>query len=93
MQYEPHLVSERAAAAGTVGGKLRLVQLDQVLRLTSGAVERLVDVLGRSGLDAGDDETDVEALGGGLNPGAGAAVLVPGFRLVAVSAKPRRQGF
>lgn len=38
------------------------MQLDQVFGLASGAVERLVDVLGRSGLEAGDDEADVEAL-------------------------------
>src|ERR1700720_4136984 len=40
-------------------------------------------MLGRPGLDAGHDEADVEALGGGLDPSAGAAVGVPGFRLVA----------
>jgi hypothetical protein len=31
VQDEPHLVGERAAAAGAVGSKLRLVQFDQVL--------------------------------------------------------------
>jgi hypothetical protein len=41
VQDEPHLVGERAAAAGVVGSKLRLVQFDQVLGLPSGAVERL----------------------------------------------------
>src|SRR5713226_540827 len=61
MQDEPHLVGERAAAACAVGGELSLVQLDQVLGLTSGAVERFVDVLGRPRLDAGHDEADVEA--------------------------------
>ena len=67
VQNKPHLVGERAAAAGAIGGKLGLVQFDQVLGLPSGAVERLVDMLGRSGLDTGDDEADVEALGGGVN--------------------------
>ena len=47
VQDEPHLVGERAAAAGAVGGELGLVQLDQVLGLAAGAVERLVDMLGR----------------------------------------------
>src|SRR5947207_11055169 len=37
----------------------------------------------RPGLDAGHDEADIEALGGGLDPSAGAAVGVPGFRLIA----------
>ena len=52
-----------------------------------------VDMLGRADLDAGHDKADVEALSSGLDPSAGAAVGVPGFRLEAVSAKPRRQGF
>ena len=46
VQDQPHLVGERAAAAGAIGGKLRLVQFDQVLGLASGAVERFVDMLG-----------------------------------------------
>src|SRR6202022_2906330 len=43
VQNDPHLVGERTAAAGAVGGELRLVQFDEILGLTSGAVERLVD--------------------------------------------------
>src|ERR1043166_6452880 len=39
-------------------------------------------MVGRADLDAGHDEADVEALGGGLDPGTTAAVGVPGFRLV-----------
>ncbi len=87
MQDEPHLVGERAAAAGAIGGELSLVQLDQVLGLTSGAVERVVDMLGRSGLDAGHDEAYVEALGGRLDPGTGTPIGVPGFRPVACLGK------
>jgi hypothetical protein len=68
-----------AIAAPSLG----LVQFDQVLGLTPSAVERLVDMLCRSGLDAGDGEADVEGLGGGLDPGAGTAIGVPRFRLVA----------
>ena len=82
VQYEPHLVGARAAAAGAVGSELGLVQLDQVLRLTAGAIDTLIDMLSRSGLDAGDDEADVEALGGGLDAGAGAALFVPGLGAV-----------
>src|SRR5580700_10992497 len=44
-------------------------------------------MLGRADLDAGHDEADVEALGGGLDPSASAAVGVPGFRLVACLGK------
>jgi hypothetical protein len=61
VQDEAHLIGERAAATRAVGSELGLVQFDQVFGLTPGAVERLVDMLGRSGLDAGHDEADVEA--------------------------------
>src|SRR6266852_9206944 len=40
-------------------------------------------MLGRSSLEAGDDEADVEALGGSLDPGTGTAIGVPGFCPVA----------
>src|SRR5205085_11077979 len=69
VQDQPHLIGERAAAAGAIGGKLGLVQFYQILGLASGAVERLVDMLGRPGLDAGDAEADIEALCVGLDPG------------------------
>src|ERR1700676_1724045 len=49
-------------------------------------------MLGRAYLDAGDDEADVEALGGGLDPSAGAVVGVPGFRLVARLGKAPQAG-
>src|SRR5690242_18342390 len=79
MQDQAHLVGERAAAAGTIRGELSLVQLDQVLGLAAGAINRLVNMLGRSGLETGDDEADIEPLLCGLDPGAGATVLVPGL--------------
>ena len=40
-QDQAHLVGERAAAAGTIRGELSLVQLDQVLGLAAGAINRL----------------------------------------------------
>ncbi len=92
VQDQPHLVGERAAAAGAVGGELRLVQFDQVLGLASGTVERLVKILCRSGLQAGDDEADVEALGGSLDPGTGTAIGVPGFRPVACLGEAAQAG-
>jgi hypothetical protein len=76
------LVGERTAAAGAIGGELSLVQLDQVLGLAAGAIDRLVDMLGRSGLETGDDEADIEPLRCGLDPGAGATLLVPGLGLI-----------
>jgi hypothetical protein len=44
VQDQPHLVGERAAAAGAIGGKLGLVQFDEVLGLAASAVEPLVDI-------------------------------------------------
>src|ERR1700738_1330010 len=92
VQDQPHLVGERAAAAGAVGGELRLVQFDQVLGLASGTVERLVKILCRSGLQAGDDEAGVEALCGSLDPGTGTASGVPGFRPVACLGEAAQAG-
>src|ERR1700694_4257308 len=89
---QPHLVGERITAAGAVGGELRLVQFDQVLGLGSGTGERLVKILCRSGLHAGDDEADVEALGGSLDPGTGTAIGVPGFRPVACLGEAAQAG-
>jgi hypothetical protein len=56
MQDQAHLVGERAATAGTIRGELSFVQLDQVLGLAAGTVDRLVNMLGRSGFETGDDE-------------------------------------
>ena len=83
MQDQPHLVGERAAAAGAVGGELGPVQLDQVFGLTARAIKCHVDVLGSAFGQAGDDKTDVEAFGGGFDSGTSAPLVVPGFGLVA----------
>jgi hypothetical protein len=76
-----------------IGGELRLVQFDQILGLTSGAVERLVNTLGRSSLDAGDDEANVEALGGASRRATARRSVFQDFVRSLVSAKPRRQDF
>src|SRR5260370_1008120 len=83
VQDQPHLVGERAAAAGAVGGELRFVQLDQVLGLAAGAVEGLIDMLGRAGVEARDDKANVEPLCRRLAAGTGAALPLPGLGLVA----------
>jgi len=82
MQDQAHLVGERAAAAGTIRGELSLVELDQVLGLAAGAVDRLVDMIGRPGLETGDDKADIEPLRCGRDPSAGATFLVPGLSLI-----------
>src|SRR5271165_7517726 len=75
---EPH-----TTATGAIGGELRLMQLDQILGLTARAIQAVVDPLGRAGIEAGDDEADVEAEHRRLNTGDGAPFAIPGFRLVA----------
>ena len=60
VQHEADLVGERGAARCAIRGQLRLVQLDQVLRLAARAVESVVDPFGRTVVEVGDDEADVE---------------------------------
>ena len=62
---------------------MRFVQFDEVLGLAAGAVEGLIDVLGRTGVAAGDDEADIEPLCGGFDAGTDTALLIPGLGLVA----------
>ena len=59
MENEADLVGQWRATTGAIRSELGLVQLDQVLGLTAGAVEDSVDVLGRAGFEIGDDEADV----------------------------------
>src|SRR5260221_11157037 len=49
-------------------------------------------MLGRSSLDAGDDEADIEALCGGLDRGTGTAIGLPGFRPVACFGEAAQAG-
>ena len=93
MQDQAHLVGQRAATAGAVGGELGLVQFDQVFGLAPGAVEGLIDVLGRAGVSAGGDEANVEAFGGGLDAGTDTALLVPGLGLIAGLGEAAEGGF
>src|SRR3546814_10969343 len=67
------------AARGSVAGELGLVALDQVLGLTTRAVERVVDVPGRSCCQRGDDIADVHAQRAGLDPCNEATLALPGL--------------
>ena len=42
VQNETHLIGERRAATGAIGGKLGLVKFDQVLSLTAFAIQSVV---------------------------------------------------
>ena len=83
MEHETDLVGERRTATGAIGGELRLMQLDQILGLAARAIQAVVDPLGRADIEAGDDETDVEAELRRLNTGDGAPFAIPGLCLVA----------
>ncbi len=61
MEHETDLVGVRRTATGAIGGELCLMQLDQILGLAARAIQAVVDPLGRADIEAGDDETDVEA--------------------------------
>src|SRR5205823_14705477 len=56
---------------------------DQVLGLAAGAVEGLIDMLGRASVAAGDDKANVEPLCRRFDAGTGATLPPPGFGLVA----------
>src|SRR5580693_3182508 len=50
-------------------------------------------MLGRSGLETGDDEADIEPPRYGLDPGAGATFLVPGLSLITGLRETTQTGF
>ena len=79
MQDEPHLVGGRVPAGGAVGSELALVQLNQVLGLSAGAVELGVEPFRRAGGDVRDHVADVDAEPRGLDAGSDAALLSPGL--------------
>src|SRR5450631_2506522 len=83
VENEADLIGKRRTAARAIGGELRLMQLDQILGLAARAIQAVVDPLGRADIEAGDDESDVEAEHRRLNTGDGAPFAIPGLCLVA----------
>ncbi len=67
MEEQPHLVGIGRAARSAIALQLSLVQLDEVLGLATGAVERVLDVFGAASLERGNDEADIEAEQSGLD--------------------------
>src|SRR5262245_24182271 len=61
VQYEADLIGRRAVAGCAVGGKLGLVQLDEVLHLTTLAVHGLIQA-SRMTCQRGHGEADVDLL-------------------------------
>ena len=85
MHHKADLVGERGTATGAVGSELRLVQLDQIFGLAARAIQAVVDPFRRADVETGDDEADVEAEPGRLDPGDGAAFAAQEFALWRVS--------
>ena len=73
VQDEAHLIGDWRPARRAMGGKLRLVQLDQVLGLTARAIKAVVKPLRRPMREIGDDEADVETEPRRLDASDGAA--------------------
>ena len=69
MQEQPELVGRRPGAGRAVGGQMRLPGLDVVLGRAAPAVDILVERLGLSTGEVGDDEAGIGALVADLDPG------------------------
>jgi len=67
VERQPHQVGIGRAARGAVDLHLRLVAFGTVLGLSTGAIERVVDMIGAATLERGDDEADIEAERSGLD--------------------------
>ena len=79
VQDETHLVGQRRTAGGAVGGELRLVQLDQVLRLPGRAVEVIVKPGRVAGCHVGHDVAGIETASGAFEARDDALLSGPGF--------------
>ena len=77
MQEQPELVGGRACAGRAVGGEMRLPGLDVVLGRAAPAVDILVERLGLSAGEVGDDEAAIGPLGADLDPGDDALDAAP----------------
>jgi hypothetical protein len=60
MQDQAHLIGAGAAARSAVAFELRLVQLAQVLGLTTGEIQPVIDPLCAAVLEQSEDEADIE---------------------------------
>ena len=83
MQHETHLIGECRATTGPIGGKLALVQLDQVLGLAARAVERVLEPLRAAAVQVGHHVADVQSLGAGFDACHHAPLAAPGFGAIA----------
>src|ERR1700674_4473371 len=78
-QHETDLIGDGGTTGCAIGSQLRLVQLDQVLGLSTRAIDTVVEPFGRTVIKIGDDEADVEAEPRRLDTSNGASFAIPGF--------------
>ena len=78
MEQQAELVGGRLGTGGAVGREVELVRLDQILGLSSGAIDLLIERL-RQTRQVDDDEPAVGPLGSGLDAGDDAALDSPAF--------------
>lgn len=100
VQNEAELVGQRRAATGAIRSGLRLMLLNQVLGLPAGTIDGVVNVLGVTGFQRGDNVADVDATPEHIllvallrfNPRHNAALSGPGFGGVAGFGIPAQNG-
>lgn len=71
------MTGDGGTAGRAIRRQLRLMQFDQVLGLSTRAIQAVVDLLGRAVFEIADDEADVEAERRRLDAGDGASLAVP----------------
>ena len=79
VEEETELVGGGGRAGGAIRGEVGFVGLDEVFRLTAGAVEFFVKPTRLAAAQVGDDVTDVGSLRAGLDAGDDTAGAFPGL--------------
>src|SRR4051794_22051046 len=83
VQHEAHLIGERGAAAGAVGGKLGLVQFNQVLALPALEIESVENPPRAAASDVGAHVSNIGAVGAPLEARGPPPLAFPRGRAVA----------
>src|SRR5690606_12871671 len=82
VQEQAKLIGRRFHARGAVGVKMRLPGFYVVLGLAASAVDIFVETAGVAGLEIGDDEPRVDAVGPGFGSRDDALDAAPALRAV-----------
>jgi len=82
VQKQAKLVGGRLHALGAVVAKMRLPGFYVVLSLVASAVDIFIETAGVAGLERGNDESRVDAVGPGFHPGDDPLDAAPALRAV-----------